>query len=318
MNKKTINEVKSLKYELSFCTPEEVQCIADHFTGTHEQAIRELADKGDRVALACLIYCNVAKRPIFHAWTEEFFDEETGKTYLIDREEIEDYEEDTIFSMDKGNIEAYYEKILTECKHWATDELHKLIRLLESYDDQFHLQPIYRELANRNDAYGFMRLGDTFLHGCEKYGYYKDKDQSSKYYEKALELGADELFSEDIKDTLNSFDEYFKQPNDAEPCTYRYIIRGEQTQLDGIETMINQLCQLYGAPDNEMGMFVPFDELFRLMVGSKYYYGNIMQMERTPDALTLIFETEDGESNLLSYALRECFGEGLDIQIVEE
>lgn len=145
-----IAEVKDLKYTLSFCATEKVQDLADHFTGIQELAIRELVNKGDRVALACLIYCNVAKCPIFRNVSEEFYDESMGETILASKEVLVGYEEDTIFSMDKDNIEAYFEKILTECKHWATDELHKLIHLLESFDGQFHLQPIYKELAKRD------------------------------------------------------------------------------------------------------------------------------------------------------------------------
>ena len=47
--------------------------------------------------------------------------------------------------------------------------------------------------------------------------------------------------------------------------------------LGAVETLINDLCQQYGTPGNELGLYVPQQILMKLLVGSDsiYYRGYI-------------------------------------------
>jgi hypothetical protein len=82
-----------------------------------------------------------------------------------------------------------------------------------------------------------------------------------------------------------------------------------------VEKLINDLCQQFGTPDNELGLFVPQQMLMKLLVGSDsiYYRGNVISMERqAPDTLVITTEADKGEP--LLYALRECF-QNLEIEM---
>jgi len=69
--------------------------------------------------------------------------------------------------------------------------------------------------------------------------------------------------------------------------------------------MINDLCQSFGTPDNEFGLYVPLQMLMKEFVDcdSKYYRGNVLTMERK-SSNNLIITTESNTSEPLLYALR--------------
>ena len=79
--------------------------------------------------------------------------------------------------------------------------------------------------------------------------------------------------------------------------------------------MIDDLCQRFGTPDNEFGLFVPLEILMQVLIGSNDCRGNILRMEQpSPDCLLIHAESNSGEP--LLYALRECF-ENLEITMEE-
>ena len=92
---------------------------------------------------------------------------------------------------------------------------------------------------------------------------------------------------------------------------------GTAGSLDGVQTLIQQLCERFGIPENEedgLGMFVPQQMVMKVLVGSnsEFYRGHIQHMERTaPKRLVITTESDNGEP--LLYALRQCF-ENLKIE----
>jgi hypothetical protein len=82
-----------------------------------------------------------------------------------------------------------------------------------------------------------------------------------------------------------------------------------------VEKLINDLCQRFGTPDNEFGLFIPQQMLMKVLVGSDsvYYRGNVISMVRqVSDRLVVTTEADKGEP--LLYALRECF-ENLKVEM---
>ena len=107
-------------------------------------------------------------------------------------------------------------------------------------------------------------------------------------------------------------------PGEEDPSTYEYTLTGNADTINGIQTTINDLCQEYGTPDNELGLYVPQRILMKLLVGSdtEYYRGNILHMEQpAPNQLVIITEADRG--NPLLYALRQAFS-NLNVEMKEE
>ena len=97
-------------------------------------------------------------------------------------------------------------------------------------------------------------------------------------------------------------------PGEEYPEEFRYTLTGNADTLGAVETLINDLCQQFGTPGNELGLFVPQQMLMKLLVGSDsiYYRGNVISMEReSPDRLIITTEADNGKP--LLYALRHAF-----------
>ena len=98
---------------------------------------------------------------------------------------------------------------------------------------------------------------------------------------------------------------------DLNPSTYEYVLTGNATSLDAVETLIRDLCKRFGIPENEedgLGLYVPQRALMKVLVGSdtEYYCSNIMYLNReAPDRLVITTEADRGEP--LLDALRQCF-----------
>ena len=97
-------------------------------------------------------------------------------------------------------------------------------------------------------------------------------------------------------------------PGEEDPQTFEYVFTGDTKAICDIQKLINDLCQRFGTPGNEFGMFVPQRMLMKVLVGvdTEFYRGNIMQMEQpAPDRLLITTEADRGEP--LLYALRHVF-----------
>ena len=106
----------------------------------------------------------------------------------------------------------------------------------------------------------------------------------------------------------------------ANPGTYEYVLTGNTTSLDAVETLIRDLCKRFGIPENEedgLGLYVPQRALMKMLVGSdtEYYRGNILYLNReAPDRLVITSEADNGDP--LLYALRQAYT-NLDVEIKE-
>lgn len=104
-------------------------------------------------------------------------------------------------------------------------------------------------------------------------------------------------------------------PGEEDPSTYKYFLTGKAGTIDGVRILIDKLCQRFGTPGNECGMFVPQRILMKVLVGAdtEFYRGNVLHMEQpAPDRLVITTEADRGEP--LLYALRQFFKD-LDIEM---
>ena len=92
------------------------------------------------------------------------------------------------------------------------------------------------------------------------------------------------------------------------PELFIYELSGDLATLNAVSTLIDDLCQRYGTPDNEFGLSVPQQTLMKMLVGSDsvYYRGNIIRKDFTSDN-SLVIETESDNGEPLLYALRQAF-----------
>lgn len=137
-----------------------------------------------------------------------------------------------------------------------------------------------------------------------EHGIFIDRKKAKEYYD----LAGEEAY-EDWNDSDN--------PGEEDPSAYEYTLTGNADTLNGIRTTINDLCQKYGTPDNEFGLYVPQRLLMKLLVGSdtEYYRGNVVTIELSaPDRLVITTEADNGYP--LLYALRQCF-DNLEVTIEE-
>ena len=103
---------------------------------------------------------------------------------------------------------------------------------------------------------------------------------------------------------------------EADPHDFEYTLKGDAETLGTIRTMVDNLCQRFGTPGNELGMFVPLGSVMQELVGSFHYEGNILSMEQ-PNPDCLILKTEANKGEPLLYALRQRY-ENLNIEIRDE
>ena len=105
-------------------------------------------------------------------------------------------------------------------------------------------------------------------------------------------------------------EDYNPAEDDTEddPVETDYTLKGNAETLKGIRDTINDLCEKFGTPDNELGLFVPLQPLMKLLVGSddEAYRGNVLRMEQKEDN-TLVLHTESNNPGPLYYALHQSF-----------
>lgn len=96
-----------------------------------------------------------------------------------------------------------------------------------------------------------------------------------------------------------------------------YTITSEHPEsLDAIETLIDEVCEKEGIPENiadGLSMYVPYSSLMQVLVGENSFVGYVEKKERTVDALVLQCECPDISINALADALTECFGVKVEV-----
>ena len=251
-----------------------------------EQWLRPFAKKNDPRAITLLL---VGMENRYRTWDEALTDEDTGEPFTFTHAEKIDGE--TLFP--RNDVEAL--RMLTNlCEDWQmTDrrELFKAVNIIRCSTEQDYTMILHRLADEGNEKEAMSELAETYRYGGEHNGIYINRLLAQEYYEKIGEqYSPEEDFTEDS------------------PVETDYTLKGNAETLKGIRDTINDLCQRFGTPDNELGMFVSLQPLMKLLVGSddEAYRGNVLRMEQK-DANTLILHTESNNPGPLYYALHQCF-----------
>jgi len=252
-----------------------------------EQWLRQLAnEKHDARAITLLL---VGMENRYSTWDEEFTDEDTDEPFTFTHAESVDGE--TLFPRNDVESLRLYTLI---CQNWQqidSAELYQIwntIRCCTTLDYTVLLHHLADE-ANGKDA--MSELAETYRYGDERNGIYINRSMAKKYYDMMVE----------------DYDPAEDETED-DPVETDYTLKGNAETLKGIRDTINDLCQRFGTPDNEFGMFVPLQPLMKLLVGSddEAYRGNVLRMEQK-DANTLVLHTESNNPGPLYYALHQSF-----------
>lgn len=90
-------------------------------------------------------------------------------------------------------------------------------------------------------------------------------------------------------------------------------ISGKTSRVDAVETLIREVGKRTGVMDNELGLYIPFQSVMRVIEGDNDHEGNIIFMERTTNG-EIILKCEEEPRSLfaLEAALQEYFEVEID------
>lgn len=258
----------------------------------------------------------------FHFWTQVFKDEETGEDLSIERRDILDPdlsdEERQLIKAIAADIPNLTDEELLRfqeeisyfgCRTKEHIYIERVRRGEESMAEFIEGVPTLRELCDKGNRWAAYALFQKYYWGDEKQGIFINRQKAKGYYDLAGEIP--------YKDKWDDSDD----PGEPKPSTYEYVLTGNTTSLDAVETLIRDLCKRFGIPENEedgLGLYVPQRALMKVLVGSdtEYYRGNILYLNReAPDRLVITSEADNGDP--LLYALRQCFTD-LNIEMKEK
>ncbi len=258
-----------------------------------------------------------------HRFKEIFIDEDTGEEVTADRDEI--------IAVDTTEEEReLMESIVADVAHLSDEDLDAFkantIWFWPRHFDEFYLELIRRgdeeaaiyindpailqELCDKGNKWAAWELYFKNRYGDEENGIFIHHKEARLYYDLALKLGYE--LAEDGSDAWDDTDD----PGEEDPSTYQYELTGDAETLNAVETLINDLCQRFGTPDNELGLYIPQRQLMQVLVGSdtEYYRGNVISMCReSSDRLIITTESDKGEP--LLYALCYSF-ENLNVEMI--
>lgn len=252
-----------------------------------EQWLRQLAnEKHDARAITLLL---VGMENRYSTWDEEFTDEDTGEPFTFTHAESVDGE--TLFPRNDVESLRLYTLI---CQNWQqidSAELYQIWNTIRCCTTLDYTVLLHHLADETNDKDAMSELAETYRYGDERNGIYINRSMAKKYYDM---MGEDYDPAED--------------ETEDDPVETDYTLKGNAETLKGIRDTINDLCQRFGTPDNEFGMFVPLQPLMKLLVGSddEAYRGNVLRMEQM-DANTLVLYTESNNPGPLYYALHQSF-----------
>jgi len=255
----------------------------------------------------------------YRTWVELFKDEETGQDEPIECQELIEMEitdeerqlikeiADDVTNLSDDDLArfqieaAFYDTEIADKIY-----LERVRRGDEEYAESIHDVTTLLALCEKGNRWAAYALYQKYRWGDEAQGIFINRTQAKRYYD----ISSDILYKDEWEDT--------EDPGEENPSTYEYVLTGTVATLDGVQNLINRLCERFGIPENEedgLGMYVPQQMVMKVLVGSgsEYYRGNILHMERpAPDRLVITTESDNGEP--LLYALRQCF-ENLEIEL---
>ena len=271
-----------------------------------ENWLMKLAEEREDIgAIYCLLHGMHRK---YKYWNETFVDEDTN-------EEVEclryDIVEGSTFEKNEGEEERLIQMVMEQKHRFSAEELTKLcfeiddnkellLERIKKGDEEaaiFIDDPIIlQELCDKGNKTAAEHMGYKYAYGDEANGIFVDYVKAAEY----MKLAGEEFDANDYRE-------------DADPHDFKYTLKGDAETLGAIRTIVDNLCQRFGTPGNELGMFVPLGSVMQKLVGSPHYEGNILSMEQpTPDCLILKSEANKGEP--LLYALRHRY-ENLSVEM---
>ena len=275
----------------------------DIFQPSDKQELMKLAENGNIHAIFCLIEGLSRKE---HSFEETFVDEETGEQVTVpcvegvegvtfEKEAAEEGKEDEVTRLTNMLYDAkerMTEQELYSVRRLSIDtdpfNLEIVNRFNEEYAECINNYGILMELSEKGNKHATLEAAFKRQYGDEEQGVFIDLEEAKRLYN----IAGVEMEPTEYDDKGYEFD---------------YVLKSDTPDsLTVIKTLIEQLTSRYGTPDNELGLFVPLDILMKVLIGSPYYYGNVLSMDaEDPNQIKLHVEADRMEP--LLYALHECF-----------
>lgn len=241
----------------------------------------------------------------YRFWMDDFENEDTGEIVSVERSELlvaepADEEKEILKQICNGVKEANTEDLNAfwyETSDFSNDDLFPVLQELSDRGDVHATDALNNidrlwEMVQKGDKDAALYLAHHYAYGDEEHGVFIDKKQAKELYDLAE--------WDDYDPNEESDDEYEVVESD-------YSLQGDPAELDKVEHDIRVLAEKYGVLDNGLGrMYVPFDILFKKLVGSPYYEGNITKMRRVA-ANNLLLHAESSASEPLLYALKRYY-----------
>ena len=251
----------------------------------------------------------------FRFWMDVFENEDTGEKVSVERRELlvaepADEEKEILKQICNGVKEANTEDLNAfwhETSGFSDDDLLPVLQELSDRGDvpaTDALNDIDRlwEMTHKSDKDAAFYLAYRYASGDEEHGIFIDKKQAKELYD------------------LAEWDDY--DPNEESDVEWEvvesdYSLQGDPAELDKVEHDMWVLAEKYGVPDDGLGgMYVPFDFLFKKLVGSPYYEGNITKMKRVA-VNNLLLHAESSMSEPLLYALK-CYYPQIEVNCLDD
>ena len=243
----------------------------------------------------------------FRFWMDDFENEGTGEIVSVERREL-------LVEEPTNEEKEILKQICNGVKEANTEDLNAFWHETSGFSDD-DLLPILQELSERGDVPATDALNDIdrlwemthkgdkdaafylayrYASGDEEHGIFIDKKQAKELYDLA---------------EWDDYDPNEESDDECEVVESDYCLQGDPAELDKVEHDIRVLAEKYGVPDDGLGgMYVPFDFLFKKLVGSSYYEGNITKMKRLT-ANNLLLHAESSMSEPLLYALKRYYSQ---------
>lgn len=275
----------------------------DVFKPSDKQRLMEMAEKGNIHAIFCLIKGLSLKE---RSYDETFVDEDTGEQVVLRRCDVEEgftFEKEDDEEGKEDEITRLTEMLYEAKERMSEKELCTVLALPidtdrfcleivnrgnEEYADSIRDFGILMDLSKKGNKYAALEAARKCLYGDEEQGIFIDKEGAQRFYD----MAGVEMEPFECDDYMDEFD---------------YVLKGDTPDsLTAVKTLIEELTSRYGTPDNEFGLFVPLDVLMMVLVGSPFYYGNVLSMDaEDPNQIKLHVEASSMEP--LLYALSLCF-----------
>ncbi len=158
---------------------------------------------------------------------------------------------------------------------------------------------ILHMLSEEGDKLAAELMAEKYVDGDEENGIFISPAKAKTYYDLAgVEFDTDS----------------FTVDYDCPPYDHNFIIKGSEHSLNAISMLVDRLYKQFGNPGSGP-LYVPFEPLMQVLVGSPFYDGTIFDLTRkSTDTIDLHVGCENPVP--LRCALKEAF-EDLSIEVID-